>query len=100
MIISRTGRAFEGRWKAFFLILQVLSFRHTKQSSKNVADTTFNIYFVKENGLKDVIVTHIWFGTMFEYHVFWGFLNLHSLAVNYIWSLENTVKFLLKTNLE
>ena len=28
--------------KVFFLISQVLSFRHTKQTSKNVAGTTFN----------------------------------------------------------
>ena len=27
--------------KTFFLLLQVLLFRHTKQTSKNVADTTF-----------------------------------------------------------
>ena len=29
--------------KAFFLVSQVLSFRHTKQISKNVAGTTFNL---------------------------------------------------------
>ena len=27
--------------KTLFLVSQVLSFRHTKQTSKNVADTTF-----------------------------------------------------------
>ena len=30
--------------KKFILVLQILSFRHTKQTSKNVADTTFNIH--------------------------------------------------------
>ena len=34
-------RAFEVKLKTFFLVLQVLLFRHTKQTSKNVADTTF-----------------------------------------------------------
>ena len=34
-------RAFKVKSKAFFLVLQVLSFIHTKQTSKNVADTTF-----------------------------------------------------------
>ena len=29
--------------KTFFLVPQVLSFRHAKQTSKNVADTTFNV---------------------------------------------------------
>ena len=28
-------------YETFFLVSQVLSFRHTKQTSKNVADTTF-----------------------------------------------------------
>ena len=40
-IISRTKRAFEVKQKTFFLVSQVLSFTHTKQTSKNVADTTF-----------------------------------------------------------
>ena len=35
LIISRMKRDY------FFLVSQVLSFRHTKQTSKNVADTTF-----------------------------------------------------------
>ena len=38
--ISRTKRAFEVKWKTFFLVSKVLSIRHTKQISKNVADTT------------------------------------------------------------
>ena len=29
--------------KTFFLVSQVLSFRHTKQTSKNVVDTTFKV---------------------------------------------------------
>ena len=41
MIISRTKRAFQVKLKTFFLVSRVLSFRHTKQISKNVADTTF-----------------------------------------------------------
>ena len=41
MIISRTKRAFEVKQKTFVLTSQVLSFRHKKQTSKNVADTTF-----------------------------------------------------------
>ena len=35
-------RAFEIK-KTFFLVSQVLSFGHKKQTSKNVADTTFNV---------------------------------------------------------
>ena len=35
-------RAFEVKLKTFSLASQVLSFRLTKQTSKNVADTTFN----------------------------------------------------------
>ena len=34
-------RAFRVKLKTFYLVSQVLSFRHTKQTSKNVADTTF-----------------------------------------------------------
>ena len=41
LIISRTKRAFEVKEKTLFLVSRVLSFRHTKQTSKNVADTTF-----------------------------------------------------------
>ena len=41
MIFWKTKRAFEEKWKAFFLVLQELSFRFEKQTSKNVADTTF-----------------------------------------------------------
>ena len=41
LIISRTKRAFEVKQKTFFLVSKMLSFRYTKQSSKNVADTTF-----------------------------------------------------------
>ena len=34
-------RAFEVEQKIFFFVSQVASFRLTKQTSKNVADTTF-----------------------------------------------------------
>ena len=34
-------RAFEVKQKTFFLVSQVLSFRRKKQTTKNVADTTF-----------------------------------------------------------
>ena len=43
LIFSRTKRAFEVKQKTFFLVWQVLSFRLKKQTSTNVADTTFNI---------------------------------------------------------
>ena len=43
MIFSRTKRTFEVKWKTFFFVLQVLSFRLKKQTSKNVADTTFKL---------------------------------------------------------
>ena len=43
LIISRTKRAFEVKQKTFFLVLQVISFRHTKQISKNVADPIFKV---------------------------------------------------------
>ena len=42
---SRMKRAFEVKEKTFFFVSQVLSFRLEKQTSKNVADTTFNITF-------------------------------------------------------
>ena len=35
-------KTFEVKQKTFFLVSQVLSFRHTIQSSKNVTDTTLN----------------------------------------------------------
>ena len=41
LIISKTKIAFKVKWKNFFLVSQVFSFRHTKQDSKNVVDTTF-----------------------------------------------------------
>ena len=46
LIISRTKRVFEVKQKTFFLVSQVLSFRHTKQTSKNVADTTFKLELI------------------------------------------------------
>ena len=36
------SRAFEVKQKTFFLVSEVLSHRLTKQTSKKVADTTFN----------------------------------------------------------
>ena len=36
-------RAFEAKKNSIFLASKVLSFRHTKQTSKNVADTTFKV---------------------------------------------------------
>ena len=41
LIISRTKGDFKMTLKTFFLISQVLSFRHTKQTSKNVMGTTY-----------------------------------------------------------
>ena len=38
-------RAFKVKEKTFFLVSQVLSFRHKKQTSKNVAETTFKKAF-------------------------------------------------------
>ena len=37
-------RAFEVKSKTFLLVLQVLSRRHAKQTSKNVANTTFKSF--------------------------------------------------------
>ena len=34
--------------KTFFLVSQVLSFMHTKENSKNVAETTFKDFFIKK----------------------------------------------------
>ena len=46
LIILRTKRVFEVKQKTFFLVSQVLSFRHTKQTSKNVVDTTFKLELI------------------------------------------------------
>ena len=43
LIISRTKRAFEVKKKTFFFVSKVLSFRHAKQTSKDVADTILGI---------------------------------------------------------
>ena len=40
-IIQKEKEPLKVNKKTVFLVLQVLLFRHTKQSSKNVADTTF-----------------------------------------------------------
>ena len=44
-IISKTKELLKCNKKTFFVILQVLSFGHTEQTSKNVADTTFKSQF-------------------------------------------------------
>ena len=41
LIISITKTTFKVKLKTFFLAPQMLSFRLTKQTSKNVADPTF-----------------------------------------------------------
>ena len=38
----KNEKSFRSEIKAFFLVSNFLSFRDTKQTSKNVADTTFN----------------------------------------------------------
>ena len=43
-------RAFEVKQKIFFFVSQVASFRLTKQTSKNVADTTFEAIQIKTKG--------------------------------------------------
>ena len=43
LIISGTKRAFKVKLKTFSLASQVLCFRHMKQTSINVADTTFKV---------------------------------------------------------
>ena len=39
----KNKKSFQSEIKNIFLALQVLSFRHVKQTSENVADTTFNM---------------------------------------------------------
>ena len=41
MIFSRMKMTYKVKQKTFFLVWQVLSFKCKKQTSKNVADTTF-----------------------------------------------------------
>ena len=43
LIISRRKRAFEVNLIIFFFVSRVLSFSRKKQTSKNVADTTFTL---------------------------------------------------------
>ena len=40
-------RAFKVKSKAFFLVSQVFSFRHTKRTSKNVTGTSFSYSYKK-----------------------------------------------------
>ena len=37
----KNERSFQSEIKSIFLVSQVLSFRHTKQTNRNIADTTF-----------------------------------------------------------
>ena len=39
----KNEKSFRSEIKSIFIVSQVLSFRHTKQTSKNVADTTFKL---------------------------------------------------------
>ena len=39
----KNEKSFRSEIKIFFFVLQVLSFRLTKQTSKNLADTTFSL---------------------------------------------------------
>ena len=42
----KNEKSFQSEIKNIFLVLKVLSFRHTKQTSKNVADTTFKLHVI------------------------------------------------------
>ena len=42
--MSRMKRIFEKKQKTFFLVSKVLSFRYTKQTSKNVEGITFKTF--------------------------------------------------------
>ena len=46
-------KAFEVKQETFFLVSHVLSFRLIKQTSKNVADTTFKQYNTLEKFITD-----------------------------------------------
>ena len=72
-------RAFEVKQKTFFLVSQVPSFKHTKQTSKNVADTAFiqgslmvlrqhSIFFMQSS---DIIVIEI---VCVAFHINFGFI--------------------------
>ena len=39
----KNEKSFRSKMKMFFLVSQVLFFRNTKQTNKNVADTTFKL---------------------------------------------------------
>ena len=40
----KNEKRFQNEIKTFFLVSQVFSFRHTKQTNRNVADTTFKAF--------------------------------------------------------
>ena len=46
-----TKRVFEVKQNTFFQVLQVLSLRLEKQTSKNVADANFNVFIIVVNYL-------------------------------------------------
>ena len=50
----KNEKSFRSEIKTFLLVSQVLSFRHTKETSKNVADTTFEDFPIKNNLHKDI----------------------------------------------
>ena len=43
----KNEKSFRSEIKTFFLVSQVLSFRHKNQTSKNVVDTTGKVYSIK-----------------------------------------------------
>ena len=61
MIIPKTKRAFEVKQKTIFLVSQVLSFRHKKQTSKKVADTTFKLLYFFLNKICSTCNDGNWF---------------------------------------
>ena len=47
-------RAFKVKQKTFFLVSQLLSFRHTKETSKNVAESA--TYFIAPKYLRQTVL--------------------------------------------
>ena len=52
--MSRMKRIFEKKQKTFFLVSKVLSFRYTKQTSKNVEGITFKTFLFSWNEIVTV----------------------------------------------
>ena len=44
----KSEKSFRGEIKNILLVSQVLSFKHKKQTSKNVVDTTFKVWLFQE----------------------------------------------------